>query len=648
MENSFFAVVSRMKYIERWSLMHSSRRENLSEHSLDVAMIAHALCMIGNVRFQKKLNAEAAALKGLYHDASEIITGDMPTPVKYGSEKIRKSYKEVEAQAAEQLLSRLPEDLRPYYEDILREDEKNPSYEEKLVKAADKLSALIKCIEERNAGNHEFDTAKITTEKRIRELCAELPEVKVFTDEFLPGYGHTLDHLLSDEAVEEEETTLTSSYPVEIGAYVTDAGQCIDRMIIRYGDDSISGLSKDTFEVHMTSTMNYGAGKGKPYPFYAGSKPLEVVKTKTDKGTVTVYFNQAQTSTLTWLNEGRNYPALLSFNIEQKKELIRTTKDGRELPFIGTYTCEASSWKDLTDDEISRFEGRKDAVNYQFHKGTNHKLIVFFHGNGEGDFPVKATGNNIVQILANRGGTAWVSQAQEVFGDASVMCFQAPNMWYFAVKDKLLEPCRNEILQVIREEEIDPDEVYLAGVSAGGFMSVRMIIAYPDLFKSAMITCPALDAANVRSGSKDAVPTDEELAKLKEAKTRIWLVQGETDSAVDPEECAKRIWKILTEGEDVRKTHFTGYKGIASGFTTYETKDNRYKLSLYETTDLTLVTGLSGQVREGGKLKFAEDYDRDGVYTEMKYNDHWSWIYTLRNNPEAADGTHIWQWAAGE
>lgn len=175
--------------------MHSSRRENLSEHCLDVAVIAHALCLIGNVRFQKNLNAEKAALSALYHDASEIITGDMPTPVKYGSEGIRKSYKAVEEQAARQLLACLPADLRPFYEEIMTEEEH--TYEQKLVKAADKLSALIKCIEEKNAGNREFETAEAATRKKIGELCEELPEVRVFFDEFLPGYGSTLDTLLA-------------------------------------------------------------------------------------------------------------------------------------------------------------------------------------------------------------------------------------------------------------------------------------------------------------------------------------------------------------------------------------------------------------------------------------------------------------------
>ena len=178
-------------------------------------------------------------------------------------------------------------------------------------------------------------------------------------------------------------------------------------------------------------------------------------------------------------------------------------------------------------------------------------------------------------------------------------------------------------------------------------MSTRMLIAYPDLFKAAMINCPALDAANTRSETDDACPTDDELKSLLDAKTAIWLVQGETDSSVDPELCSKRIWNILTEGTDgIIETAVEGTAGIASNFTTYETPDNRYKLSLYETCDLAEVEGITGEKRQGGKLKFAEDYNLDGEFEEVKYSDHWSWIYTLRNNPEDASGTHIWEWAA--
>lgn len=450
-----------------------------------------------------------------------------------------------------------------------------------------------------------------------------------------------------DNATEEVVTreAVDGSHEVAFGATITDAGQYVDRMTIDYGDGVINGVENDTFTVMMTCTVDYGKGKGEPYAYYDASVPLEVVKTEVDGGKVTVYFNQAQAPTLTWLAEGRNYPAVLSFTVKQTSELILRTKDGREMPITGEYTSSVTSYKDLDCPEVAAFEDVQDKNNYQLHKGTNDKLIVWFHGNGEGDLPVKDTNNNVAQILANRGGAAWVTEAQDVFGDACVMAFQAPNMWYFAVKDNLLESCYNEIQKVISENGINPDEVYLSGCSAGGFMCTRMIIAYPNLFKAAMISCPALDAANARSRSDDACSTDDELAQLKDAKTAIWLVQGETDSFVNPELCSQRIWAIITDGAKVSKQEFEGTEGIASGFTTYETDDGRYKMSLYKTFELAEVEGISGEKRQGGKIKCAEDYNQDGEYEEVMYNDHWSWIYTLRNNPKAADGTHIWEWA---
>ena len=200
MDYHFFATVSRMKYIERWALMRSGRRENLSEHSLEVAMIAHALCLIGNERFGRHLNAEKAALAGLYHDVSEIITGDMPTPVKYGNDRIHDSYKEVEKQAVEQLLKQLPDDLRPHYEAILRgtSDDPEEQYMFALVKAADKLSALIKCMEEKQMQNREFEIAYESTLKKVNEMAAQYPEIQVYMDEFLPSYGEALDTLLGN------------------------------------------------------------------------------------------------------------------------------------------------------------------------------------------------------------------------------------------------------------------------------------------------------------------------------------------------------------------------------------------------------------------------------------------------------------------
>ena len=194
---SFFALISRMKYIDRWELMRNSRNENLSEHSLDVAVIAHALCVIANKRFGKKLDAEKAALVGIYHDSSEIITGDMPTPVKYYGEEIRDAYKQVEAVAESRLLQKLPDDLRDEFERIYRpEDTESERYMRRLVKAADKISAYIKCVNEENTGNKEFERAKESTEKAIRKMEDELPEVEVFMKEFMPAYGETLDDLL--------------------------------------------------------------------------------------------------------------------------------------------------------------------------------------------------------------------------------------------------------------------------------------------------------------------------------------------------------------------------------------------------------------------------------------------------------------------
>lgn len=198
-ESHFLAILSRMKYIERWSLMRSSRAENLSEHSLEVALIAHMLCVIGNVRYGRALDAERATLVALYHDASEIVTGDLPTPVKYHDGAIRDAYKAVERNAEERLLDALPSDLRPAFEDVLwpaadaNEDE---LYLRRLVKAADKVSALIKCVEEARSGNTEFRSAEASTRAAVDEVAAELPEVADFMREFFPSYGATLDELL--------------------------------------------------------------------------------------------------------------------------------------------------------------------------------------------------------------------------------------------------------------------------------------------------------------------------------------------------------------------------------------------------------------------------------------------------------------------
>lgn len=190
MSYHFFAMHSRMKYINRWALMRNTVSENISEHSNDVAVIAHALAIIKNVRFGGDLNAERAAFLGLYHDMTEIITGDMPTPVKYHSEDMTDAFKAVEDKAGKTLLSMLPDDMAKYYEGAFFKAE-GDEYLWKIVKAADKISALIKCIEEKNAGNNEFGKALESTRASVEAMG--MPEVEVFLSEFLPSFYLSLD-----------------------------------------------------------------------------------------------------------------------------------------------------------------------------------------------------------------------------------------------------------------------------------------------------------------------------------------------------------------------------------------------------------------------------------------------------------------------
>lgn len=188
----FFAMISRMKYIERWALMRNSISENISEHSLEVGILAHGLAVIGNRRFGKDYSEERAALLGLYHDATEILTGDMPTPVKYYNIHILDAFRQIEDNAARRLLSMLPEDMREDFRGIFFPKEGEEELW-KLVKAADKLSALIKCIEEEKLGNGEFASAKKAIEEFLKQMA--LPEVEVFQKEFLPAYEISLDEL---------------------------------------------------------------------------------------------------------------------------------------------------------------------------------------------------------------------------------------------------------------------------------------------------------------------------------------------------------------------------------------------------------------------------------------------------------------------
>lgn len=188
----FFAFLSRMKYINRWGLMRNTYTENIQEHSLQVAIIAHGLAVIRNTYYNGEINPERVAILAMFHDCNEIITGDMPTPIKYYNPQISRIYKDIEDISKEKIISMLPEEMADEYYSLFF---KNPDDMEcwKLVKAADRIAAYIKCIEEVKAGNNEFKKASETILHTIAEI--ELEEVKYFMDRFVPSFNLSLDEI---------------------------------------------------------------------------------------------------------------------------------------------------------------------------------------------------------------------------------------------------------------------------------------------------------------------------------------------------------------------------------------------------------------------------------------------------------------------
>lgn len=189
-KNGFFAMLTRMRHITRWGLMRNNIRENLTEHSFDTAVTAHALAVIGRERFGRDIDPGQIAAVALFHDAGEIITGDLPTPVKYQSEQLRGAYRSIEDIAAEKLTAMLPEDMQDEFRPYLYG---GSDYAHQLVKAADKISAYVKCLEEERAGNHEFNAAGESIRRTIEQI--DMPEVQDFVRTFVPSFKLTLDEL---------------------------------------------------------------------------------------------------------------------------------------------------------------------------------------------------------------------------------------------------------------------------------------------------------------------------------------------------------------------------------------------------------------------------------------------------------------------
>lgn len=194
MNNHFFAYLSKMRWIYRWGMKRNAIQENVMEHSYEVSVITHALGIIGKRLYGKDIDANAAAVAALYHDSSEVLTGDLPSPIKYHNKKIRDAYKEVEYAAEREMLSTLPEELRDDYCGFLLH-EKIPQETLKLIKAADLISSLIKCKAEINAGNAEFSQAIQDVEQRLKAM--DMAEVDYYMDTFLPSFDLTLDELIT-------------------------------------------------------------------------------------------------------------------------------------------------------------------------------------------------------------------------------------------------------------------------------------------------------------------------------------------------------------------------------------------------------------------------------------------------------------------
>lgn len=195
----FLAHLSRLKFIGRWGLKRNTTNENVVEHSWEVAVIAHLLATIRNTQFGGDLDANAIAAAALFHDASEVLTGDMPSPVKYHSPEITRAYKAIEQQAQAELWRLLPSSMQAAYRPLLL-DEAMPAGHHVVIKNADTISALLKCRHEMRAGNREFETAQADIARKVAELAEEHPEVRYFLDHFEPAFGMTLDELLSRKA----------------------------------------------------------------------------------------------------------------------------------------------------------------------------------------------------------------------------------------------------------------------------------------------------------------------------------------------------------------------------------------------------------------------------------------------------------------
>lgn len=302
-------------------------------------------------------------------------------------------------------------------------------------------------------------------------------------------------------------------------AKVGNGGQTIYQVEIDFGDFKPRSIDTDTFTIKASGSSK-AFQKDESIISYNDYKDIErtIIETKIEghKVILTLKENEVGSFTFAYLSLARNVPIDIEYHVIQNKDI--QGEDGRILP-VNTqyYWKEAKDHKNgrIMDDETRKFISIKKEITYQFYELENQpkqkSLIVWFHGNAESDCLFSK--NNVTQMIANRGTVAWATkEAQEAFDGAYVMAFQAPETWYYAQSKGYLKTAYDEIMEVVKKYDIDKDRLFIAGCSAGGYMTTRMILAYPTLFQAAAIVCPALDVATKRGGQ---TLTDEELNTLK-------------------------------------------------------------------------------------------------------------------------------------
>ena len=287
------------------------------------------------------------------------------------------------------------------------------------------------------------------------------------------------------------------NYKYQLFSIITDSGEVINKVIINYPKNMLPiEITSNSYTVNAKSYIQAGEQKGKL--LYNINR--NIVKTETKNNQVILYLLESEGFTLTFLEDKqRNYPAKLKYTITQNTPIKTSTN---KIIKNAIYTWD----KKIINNELSKFKFIKDSINYQFYDaGISDKLIIWFHGNGDGGFDNFT--DNTVHIRANRGAVAWTSEtAQKIFNKAHVAAFQVLDTWFYAEKDNLLEIVYNEIRKI--SDTYNINKIIVSGCSAGGYMSTRMLIKYPDLFAAAIIICPALDVANIKGGR---TPTAEEL-----------------------------------------------------------------------------------------------------------------------------------------